>query len=62
MLSQRDIDIMWLEAMEEIDEVEAEFMETLRGKDGSTETSRTRTQPETALFPAPPPETVTNYS
>ena len=40
MLSQRDLDIMWLEAMEEIDEVEAEFMETLRGKDASTQTSR----------------------
>ena len=33
MTSQRDLDISWLEAMEEIDEVEAEFWETLEGKD-----------------------------
>ena len=37
MTSQRDLDTMWLEAMDEIDEVEVEFMETLRGKDASTE-------------------------
>jgi hypothetical protein len=27
---------MWLEAMEEIDEVEVEFWETIRGKDAET--------------------------
>ena len=34
MTSQRDLDIMWLEAMEEIDKVEVEFFEMLRGNDG----------------------------
>ena len=32
MTSQFDLDVMWLEAMEEIDEVESEFWETLDGK------------------------------
>ena len=43
MTSQRELDIMWLEAMEEIDEVEVEFMETLRGKDAETRTTETQT-------------------
>lgn len=42
MTSQRELDIMWLEAMEEVDEVEVEFWETLRGKDASkNETAET---------------------
>ena len=31
MLSEREIMIAWLEAMEEIDELEVEFWEILRG-------------------------------
>ena len=40
MTSQFDLDVMWLEAMEEIDEVEVEFMETLRGNDGKKESNQ----------------------
>ncbi len=44
---------MWLEAMEEIDEVEAEFLETLRGNDGET-SSETRGTTEIAGAGTPP--------
>lgn len=44
MTSQYDLDIMWLEAMEEIDEVEVEFMETLRGNDGEKTSTTQETE------------------
>ena len=49
MLSEREIMIAWLEAMEEIDEVEVEFWETLRGKDAENrdEQNPTETQATT---------------
>jgi hypothetical protein len=44
---------MWLEAMEEIDEVEVEFWETIRGKDAE---KNERIQEETPRDGSPAPD------
>ena len=45
MLSEREIMIAWLEAMEEIDELEVEFWEILRGNDAKNETKNETNAP-----------------